>query len=154
MTLAGELFALIRAFEAQGLEYAVCGGLAMAMLGHARTTQDLDILMPPDQIEKAAAQARQQGFTLEAGWMEFAGGTAKIFRLAKVDEDHHDLIPLDLLAVTPPLRAVWDGREQVDTADGKAWAVSRAGLIAMKKLAGRKQDVADLAKLEGDDAAG
>lgn len=154
MTLSDELFNLIRAFDTGGIEYAVCGGLAMAILGHPRTTQDLDILMPEESIERAAAAARDQGFTIDAGWMEFGGGTAKIYRLSKVDKEHHDLVPLDLIAVTPQLRIIWQNRVQVDTQDKKVWTVSRDGLIAMKKISGRKQDMADIENLESDNEKG
>lgn len=39
---------------------------------------------------------------------------------------------------------------EVQLSTGSLTVVSRAGLTKMKQLAGRKQDLADLAKLEGD----
>ena len=41
MTLLDELSQLISAFDENGIEYAVCGGLALAIHGFARATLDI-----------------------------------------------------------------------------------------------------------------
>ncbi len=38
-----ELLALARALDAAGLEYALCGGLALAVYGAPRATRDIDL---------------------------------------------------------------------------------------------------------------
>lgn len=154
MTLTDELFNLIARLDEARIDYAVCGGLAMAMLGHARATQDLDLLMNEDDIPRAAAMALEQGYTIVPGWMRFGEGAIKIYRVTKIDPEHHDVIPLDLLAVTPAIQSVWADRRQVRTQRGPVWVVSPAGLIAMKKLSGRKQDMADIESLEDCDEIG
>jgi hypothetical protein len=54
------------------------------------------------------------------------------------------------LAVTPVLEEAWAGREILEWRGHPLPTVSRSGLIAMKRLAGRHQDLADIEKLEGD----
>ena len=44
-----EFAALIRALEAGRVDYAVAGGLAVAIWGVPRATQDIDLLVPPPQ---------------------------------------------------------------------------------------------------------
>ena len=53
--------------------------------------------------------------------------------------------------VGPGLWEVWDGRVVVAWHKWNISIVSRAGLVAMKRLAGRPQDLADIAILEGTD---
>ena len=60
-------------------------------------------------------------------------------------------MPLDLLVVNDELVEVWDTRITIDTGVRKLTIVSRAGLATMKRIAGRAQDLADIAKLEGTD---
>ena len=55
------------------------------------------------------------------------------------------------MIVTPELEVVWQGRTTVRSGDRSLTVVSREGLATMKRIAGRKQDLADLAKLEGTD---
>ena len=49
---------------------------------------------------------------------------------------------------------IWDSRVQANWEGGKLSVVSREGLIALKKLGGRPQDLADISALteESDDA--
>ncbi|HWO25723.1 MAG TPA: hypothetical protein VNO30_43590 [Kofleriaceae bacterium] len=58
------------------------------------------------------------------------------------------ILTLDILEGSGVLAPVWNAREQVDTARGSVWVVSRQGLITMKLAAGRPQDLADLVRLE------
>jgi len=57
----------------------------------------------------------------------------------------------DLVLVNDLLRAAWEARERVQWADQQLWVVSRDGLIAMKRMAGRPQELADIQRLEGGD---
>jgi len=60
-------------------------------------------------------------------------------------------MPLDLIVVGPGLEEVWDGRIVVRWRKRDIGIVSRAGLVTMKRLAGRPQDLADIAALEEAD---
>jgi hypothetical protein len=57
-------------------------------------------------------------------------------------------VTLDLIVVTPILRDVWNSRELVEVDSKAIKIVSRAGLIKMKRIAGRLQDLADIEALE------
>ena len=46
--LAEEFEAVISALAEHGIEYAVCGGLAMAIHGFPRATVDIDLLIPAE----------------------------------------------------------------------------------------------------------
>lgn len=51
-TLLGELSNIISALNENEIEYAVCGGLSMAIHGLVRATVDIDILIRPESLEK------------------------------------------------------------------------------------------------------
>ena len=44
--LVAELQSIARAFDRDGVEFALCGGLAVAVHGHVRATKDIDLLVP------------------------------------------------------------------------------------------------------------
>ena len=56
---------------------------------------------------------------------------------------------MDLLPLPPFLQDVWARRETYDLEGVPVDVVDRGGLIAMKRIAGRPQDLGDIAGLEG-----
>lgn len=152
LDLYEELRALVARLEERELEYALCGGLAMAVYGTPRATVDIDLLMPGESLPEAVQVARQLGYTIEAAPRAFAEGAIRIRRLSKIDPESKDVLTLDLLLVTPEIAQVWQGRRQVGWAAGKLSVVSREGLIALKVLRGSGQDLDDINRLtEGHD---
>ena len=148
LDLFDELSALIRAFDGRGIDYALCGGLALAVYGLPRATVDIDVLVPPEGLSRLKQVAAGRGFDIEARPMRFAAGAVEIHRMSKVDPDPGDLLSLDAVLVTPELTTVWAGRRRVEWEGGELTVVSRAGLIAMKRLRGSGQDRDDIASLE------
>jgi hypothetical protein len=62
------------------------------------------------------------------------------------------VLSLDLLLVTPQVQNVWETREKIDFLGNQLSVVSREGLIKMKTLAGRPQDLADIERLENEES--
>jgi hypothetical protein len=148
MDLVAEFARVIEALESAGVEYAVCGGLAVALHGHVRATRDIDLLIPAAQRDRAVATLRAKDFTLQAGPIPFAVGTPKertLYRVSKVEGT--ELLTVDLLLVTPVFEDVWSGRQAFSWQGHRVIAVSLAGLGKMKRLAHRAQDLADLESL-------
>ncbi len=149
MDLYDEFAALLGALEAKQVDYAVCGGLAMAIHGLPRATIDVDLLVPQAALEMALACANSQGYTIPADPMRLAGGVVEIRRVTKIEA--HDLLSLDLLLVTPAVEQVWNDRIRVRWELGELWVVSRQGLASLKRLRGSGQDLDDIKRLEGED---
>jgi hypothetical protein len=89
------------------------------------------------------------GFTLKALPLEFKDGTC-IQRVNKVDPTGN-LMTVDLMLVDRNLASAWASRSRLPFGDGQVVAVSREALIAMKALAARPQDLADIANLKDGD---
>jgi len=145
-----QLGAITRAFEKAGVEYALCGGLAMAIYGFPRATIDIDFLLPDEGLSAARRTAALLGYTLPASPMNFAKGKIRIERVSKVDPESHDVLTLDLLLVTPATVKIWFDRRRAKWEMGEIWVVSRSGLIELKKLRLSGQDQDDIRRLEGE----
>lgn len=148
-TLFEELTTLIEAFEKNGVEYAVCGGLSMAIHGFVRATLDIDLLILADSLEKSYNIAAEQGYNIRGLDMSFKERAVEIRRVSKID-DEGEVLSLDLLLVTPQVQDVWESKIRMTLADKEYSIVSRDGLIKMKKLAGRPQDLVDIERLENE----
>jgi len=148
-TLIEELSQLISALEESEIEYAVCGGLAMAVHGFARATLDIDVLIRPESLEQAYEVGKENGYDIRGLDISFKERAVEIRRVSKID-DEGEVLSLDLLLVTPHVEDVWATKEIVDFVGGQLTVVSREGLIKMKTLAGRPQDLADIDRLQNE----
>jgi len=99
----------------------------------------------PDDLSRVRDMARSRGFTLEGGRIAFGTGTPserELYRISKASGA--EALTLDLLLVGPSLASVWNQRKRTTWRDHELWVVSRDGLIHMKRLSGRLQDLADI----------
>lgn len=150
-TLLDELSQLISALDENEIEYAVCGGLSMAIHGFVRATVDIDILIRQESLEKAYQVAETKGFAIRGLDISFKERAVEIRRVSKIDDDG-EVLSLDFPPVTSQVEEVWETREAMDFLGKKLWVVSREGLIKMKTLAGRPQDLADIERLKNEES--
>jgi hypothetical protein len=148
LDLEQELGAIVDALTAEKIEYALCGGLAMAVHGAPRATIDIDLLVREEDVERIRGIVSPLGFTFRAFPMTFAGGNVRIERVTKIDPSDGETLMLDLLLVTPELEGAWLGRERRHWRDGMLTVVSREGLIQLKTYRSSTQDRADIERLE------
>lgn len=87
LDLFDELKALIRALDANAVDHAVIGALAVAIHGAPRATTDIDLLIDEANLERGLAVARERGFT-EATPMQFRDGT-EMRRASKISGGRH-----------------------------------------------------------------
>jgi hypothetical protein len=150
-TLLDELSSLISALDENGVEYAVCGGLALTIHGFSRATFDIDILIQATALEKAFEIAAEKGYDIRGLDISFKERAVEIRRVSKIDDDG-EVLSLDLLLVTPQVEDVWETREKLIWQDKDLWIVSREGLIKMKELAGRAKDLIDIDRIKNEES--
>lgn len=149
MLLPESFGALIAELNSDELPYVLIGGVAVNLLGHARTTQDVDVLVPAsaEQGQKIRRLLDRLGATRPDG-----------SPLPEVlfDGEHHirALTPLGIIDFVPEGETPLDFaamREQAepDELHGvPCWRVNLGHLVALKRLADRPIDREDLASLE------
>ena len=146
--LIDEFKQLIAEFNDREIEFALCGGLAVAAHGFTRATEDIDFLIREESLDKAYEAAAVVGFDIRGLDMSFKERTVEIRRVSKIVGE--DVISLDLLLVTPHVEDVWKGREYREFEGEVINLVSREGLIKMKQQAGRPQDLTDIERLNNE----
>jgi hypothetical protein len=153
--LYDELTSLIAALDRDRIEYALCGGIAMAIHGRPRATVDIDILITAESLNDVLRIAEDLGYTIRGLDMSFGKDVIEIRRVSKIDRASRFVLTLDMILVTDPIRDVWETRVKANLEGGKLSVVSKEGLITLKSMSGRPQDIADISALREDfDAAG
>ncbi len=146
MNLLEEFRSVVSALNGSAIPYAVCGGMAMAVYGHARATQDIDILISSSSITDSLAVLARIGYQ-EASRLAVGQGQVRMIRAIKTSGTEY--LTVDILEAPDAGEEAWTNRRQIDTEFGQVWFASKAGLIDMKRRSGRLQDLADIEWLEG-----
>ena len=149
-TLLEEFTALIAELNRREIPYAVCGGWAMAIHGAPRATIDIDLMVESNDLERAWKTAEGLGYNVEGLPLNFHDGAIQIKRISKIESDRKRLITVDFLLVTERTRQVWADRKTVTWMKGTISTVSREGLIELKELSGRPQDLVDIQRLQDE----
>ncbi len=144
MDILDELKKLITGLNKENIEYALCGGLAMALYALPRATLDIDIIIEPDSLEKISAMARNFGFTVNAVPMELHNGKIIIHRLTKIEAGTGEHLILDMLLATPEISHVWKDRTMVKWEGGMLSVLSPKSLIILKSFRSSGQDQDDI----------
>ncbi|KQC11235.1 MAG: hypothetical protein APR62_01725 [Smithella sp. SDB] len=154
MDLLEELKKITQKLDQAGIDYALCGGLAIAIYARPRATLDIDIMIQPDFLSETKSAVRELGYTMASAPMEFNNGAVKLQRLSKLDKATSEYFVLDLLIVTPEINKAWDDRTTIEWEGCPLKVVSPQGLILLKSLRNSGQDKEDieyLRSLENED---
>lgn len=151
---------VFRALSAAGVRYLVAGGVALNLHGVPRMTADLDLAIALDDANLAAALEALAALGLAPSLPVSPEGLRDPeVRRAWAEEKHlvafpfHDpvrpYVSVDLLVHLPVgFDALWEGRDTVDVAGAVVPMLGIDDLIALKRAAGRDQDLADVRALE------
>lgn len=145
MDLFEEMTRVTDALDAAGIEYAVCGAIALAIHGVPRATRDIDLLVREADLGRFRDVARACGFTIEALPMTFSSSGITMHRFTKLADG--ESLMLDALLADGVLANVWQERTRLRHERGDVCVVSRAGLVTLKLAAGRPQDLVDVQRL-------
>lgn len=154
MNLLDEFKELTERFNIEKIEYALCGGLAMAVYAFPRATLGIDILIEPETLARAKAIAKDLGFSFDAGLIKFSDSNIQIYRLTKVEQDSGETLALDMVLINPEIKEIWDTRQRFLWAGGEIPVVSLEGLIKLKsmRLSGQDQDdIKHLREMKNED---
>lgn len=146
MDLFQELQSLLATLRREAVPHALCGGLALAVHGFVRATEDIDLLVEETALPDLRAVVEPLGFRFDPQPMSFQNGGVIIYRLLKTSGE--DFVLLDLLLVTPLTQPAWDTRRDIETEFGPVNVVSPAGLIHLKNLRRSGQDQDDIRQLQ------
>lgn len=160
MTAASGREVFRRLHDAQ-VRFLVVGGLAVNVHGLARMTLDLDIVvdLTAGNVERAFDALGRAGYApvvpVSAAALADPDRRASLVRekhmqVLRFHSDRHPLTPVDFFVTSPfPFEEEYERAVVRDVAGvGGVRIVRLDTLIAMKRAAGRPQDLADVAALE------
>jgi len=148
------LSALLHRLSEGGVDYVVVGGVAVAVQGYGRATKDLDITYATDPANLEAlgevliaAEARLRGVPEDVPFIP-DGRTLKRTQILTLDTVDGGLDLLVSPSGAPPYDAMRRRADLIEFEDILVRIVGLEDLLAMKRAAGRAQDLADIEALQ------
>lgn len=144
-TLPEEFAAFLRLLNANGVEYLVVGGYAVAYHGYPRATGDLDVWVrrSPDNARRVVAALQAFGFDLPDLVPALFEVPDRIVRMGRP--------PLRLEVMTSvsgvTFEACYAERDEIDLGGERVPVLSLARLLENKRASGRPKDLDDLDQL-------
>lgn len=146
MFFSDDMRGLVALFQKNGVEFAVCGGFAVAHYGFLRMTMDFDLLVLPsaENAERIVRSLAEFGFGN-------AGFTQETFMqpgAAITLGEQPNQIDLLTSMSSQSTAKVLEQANLVEIAGLEMKVVSYSDLLAAKRQAGRGKDLIDVEELE------
>jgi hypothetical protein len=142
------------------VRFVVVGGVAVVIHGHARLTVDIDLVLDlePENVRRAIDSLTARGLRplLPVNAIDFADADVRRqwvenrnLQVFTLRDPHNPLLTVDLFAEEPiPFDELWSRAGTVMLGGSPIRVASIEDLVAMKRMAGRPQDLLDIEKLE------
>jgi hypothetical protein len=143
---------MLSALNAEGVEFLLVDGYALAAHGLPRATGDLDIWVSPspDNALRTWRALARFGAPLDQVTEDDFATEGLIFQIGVVPCRIDIITSLEALSFAD----AWSNRIQVEIDGIQIPVMGRDDFIRNKRAAGRPQDLADIARLEEDDQKG
>lgn len=147
MYLSDDMKDLLRLFHQHQVQYAVCGGFAVAHHGFVRMTLDLDLLLDPDaqNAKRAFAALAEFGFG-DAGFT--SEDLMKPDTAVTLGEQPNQIDLLTRMSSRPPAEVIRNS-VPADLDGVPVRVVAKEDLLQAKREANRPKDRIDLEELGG-----
>lgn len=157
--IRGNIEKALGALQAAEVRYLIVGGLAVVLHGHLRTTLDLDLVIQLDEpnVARALSALGELGYepTVPVPMSQFADPAVRqdwvqnrnmiVFSLWHPESP---TFKIDLFVTEPfDFETVYARSKRVNLGHTQATVVALEDLIALKRDAGRPQDLADIEAL-------
>lgn len=152
MNVFYEFHKIVRHLQAEGIEYALIGGVAVAFHSQPRFTKDIDLLIREGALERVTEALQREGYFKSSAPWTFKGTNLTLHRFMKV-EDLDEMV-VDILAADDDRHReiMANALEAESEGTGLVRVASKEDLIWLKRQRNSKQDQADIARLSDEEA--
>ena len=149
MNIFDEFVEILKHIELEKMRYAIVGGVAMAFYSEPRFTQDIDILLEPNDFEKARRILEKNGFVESAESWTFKSTPLTLRCFFKAMGNDQMIIDL-LVAGDKKHSEIIENALLAEGEHGVAHVAGKADIIWLKRQRNSLQDQADIERLENE----
>ena len=150
MNVFDEFLTIARELERHGIAYAVVGGVSLAFHGIPRTTQDIDLLVPPQEAQAVAGLLESLGYFESAEPWTFSSTAITLRRFMKVVGTRHLLVDV-MVGNESSHRDIVDRSLVAESHETVVRVARKEDLVWLKRQRNSLQDQADIERLSDDE---
>lgn len=127
-------------------------GVAVAFHSQARFTKDVDLLIRADALVRVTEVLKREGYLKSAAPWTFKASSLTLHRFMKLEDLDEMIVDILVAGHDRHEQIIANALEAESEGTGLVRVAARADLIWLKRQRNSKQDQADIARLEGEEA--
>ena len=147
MNIFDEFTDIVKHIDKEGIKYALVGGVAMAFYQEPRYTQDIDMLLGPNDLELARKILEQNRYIETAEPWTFSTTPLTLHRFIKVEGEEAMIIDL-LVAGNDSQLKIIENALDMEGDGGNVSVAKKSDIIWLKRQRKSPQDLVDIKGLE------
>ena len=140
---------LISDLEKNDIRYALVGGVAMAFYDEPRFTEDIDMVVFTDDMEKLKILLKEKGYFESSESWTFQKIEITLHRFIKIVDEDHMIIDALVPSLNIAKRIIMNS-VIAESENGQVRIASKQDIIWLKSFRNSKQDQADIERLKND----
>jgi len=152
MNVFQEFYQILKHLQAERIDYALIGGVAVAFHTEPRFTRDIDLLIREDDLEGVSKILKKEGYFQTASPWAFRDSITTLYRFLKVKNADQMIIDIIVAGDDRHERIITDALQAEAEGKGIVKVANKADLIWLKRRRNSKQDQADIARLSDEES--
>jgi hypothetical protein len=151
MNVFYEFHKIVEHLQAERVDYALIGGVAVAVHTTPRFTKDIDLLIPEQEIARVTDILKREGYFASAPPWTFKDSRLTLRRFMRVHELDEMIVGVLVADDDRHRQIIANARDAEAEGTGVIRVAAKADLIWLKRRRNSKQDQADIERLENEE---
>ena len=152
MNVFYEFHKIVKHLQAEEIEYALIGGVAVAFHSQPRFTKDIDLLVREGELDLVTAALKREGYFKSSAPWTFKDSSLTLHRFLKVEDLDEMIVDVLVAGDDRHQEIIANALEAESAGTGRVRVASKNDLIWLKRQRNSKQDQADIARLEDEES--
>jgi len=152
MNVFYEFYKIVQHLQAESVDYALIGGVALAFHSQPRFTKDVDILIPAGELEKVSELLKREKYFESASPWTFKSTGLTLHRFLKVEDADEMIVDILIANDEDNLKVIENALEAESEGIGVVKLATKEDLISLKSKRNSLQDQADIARLRDEES--
>ena len=152
MNVFYEFHKIVQHLQAEGVEYALIGGVAVAFHSEPRFTKDVDFLIREGELDRVTEALKREGYFKSSAPWTFKDSSLTLHRFVKGEDLDEMIVDVLVAGDDRHQEIIANALEAESDGTGLVRVASKSDLIWLKRQRNSKQDQADIARLEDEES--
>ena len=152
MNIFDEFHKIVRRFQAEGIAYALVGGVAIAFHVEPRFTRDIDLLIREVDLERVTEVLKREGYFKSSSPWVLGDSNLTLHRFLRAEGSVGMVVDVLVAGDHRHEQIIENALEAESGKVGVVKVADKADLIWLKRKRNSKQDKADIARVSDEES--